>query len=628
MPDVQSEQGFTPDEEDIASLTSTPVTEAVHTGMSESVRTGVETATESGLVTTDNFAERAAQTVNPAIPASSRSAFPPASPSVKAVGAKPAPDALAAAAAPSAAHGTASIGGAAAKAAPGSVASDAGASPVSPVGRILKAAYKTSSAKDLAAGFDAGGSDLSDDMASGMNDIAKKGADRAASSVLGKAKSHLGHRIGKGRTLAKRTAAGTAESVEADAAGAAKSVQTNGSALAAAKTDPSRGIVKRSGAKSLAALQQGRNYQSAATAAVESSKVGSAWTRRLMKLPSHPLGVLVAIFLAVLLLFSLTFFTSCSSTQVSEDTGDISTDGLTGNQAKIAEYLKGKKYSAASIAAIMGNIDIESGHSFDPRQLQGGGEAATMSDGNYHGAIGYGLIQWSVAALEGDFTTKYGIRHYAKKYHVKDGTFEAQLPALLAYIAAKDSRALPSDFNSIGGTGEDSIAAKTLYFETHVECPQVPAASLAGRISSAKDIYSKITTGTLDLKDLSSKRQKILKAAYSKKGSSYVLGAAGPNVFDCSGLVCWAYNQAGIHIPRLTAYGYYKATKHISEASARPGDLVFFSYGTGGEPIGHIGIYIGKGKMIHTGGNSSGGVHIGNVDEWGAPAAFGTYSVK
>ena len=32
--------------------------------------------------------------------------------------------------------------------------------------------------------------------------------------------------------------------------------------------------------------------------------------------------------------------------------------------------------------------------------------------------------------------------------------------------------------------------------------------------------------------------------------------------------------------------------------------------------------------MIHTGGNSSGGVHIGNVDEWGAPAAFGTYSVK
>ena len=80
-------------------------------------------------------------------------------------------------------------------------------------------------------------------------------------------------------------------------------------------------------------------------------------------------------------------------------------------------------------------------------------------------------------------------------------------------------------------------------------------------------------------------------------GVRYRFGGAGPNGFDCSGLVQYVYRQLGKSLPR-TAAEQASATRRVSRSQARPGDLVLFPGG------GHIGIYVGNGMMLdapHTG---------------------------
>ncbi|MEJ3655811.1 NlpC/P60 family protein [Actinomycetes bacterium KLBMP 9759] len=84
-----------------------------------------------------------------------------------------------------------------------------------------------------------------------------------------------------------------------------------------------------------------------------------------------------------------------------------------------------------------------------------------------------------------------------------------------------------------------------------------------------------------------------LKKAMSKIGAPYVWGATGPNAFDCSGLVSWAYKQVGKPLPR-TSKAQSQVGTPVSKADLRPGDLVFFY-----KPVSHVGMYIGEGKVVH-----------------------------
>jgi len=83
-----------------------------------------------------------------------------------------------------------------------------------------------------------------------------------------------------------------------------------------------------------------------------------------------------------------------------------------------------------------------------------------------------------------------------------------------------------------------------------------------------------------------------LRAALSKRGDWYVWGAAGPNSFDCSGLVVWAFGTEGITLPHYTG-DLWNSGMHVSRADLEPGDLVFFF-----ADISHVGIYIGNGLMV------------------------------
>ena len=83
----------------------------------------------------------------------------------------------------------------------------------------------------------------------------------------------------------------------------------------------------------------------------------------------------------------------------------------------------------------------------------------------------------------------------------------------------------------------------------------------------------------------------IYKEAQKYVGTPYVWGGSTPETgFDCSGYVCWVYNQNGYDVGRITANGLWNKSQHISEAEAKPGDLVFFegTYDTPGKS--HVGI--------------------------------------
>ena len=94
----------------------------------------------------------------------------------------------------------------------------------------------------------------------------------------------------------------------------------------------------------------------------------------------------------------------------------------------------------------------------------------------------------------------------------------------------------------------------------------------------------------------------IYKEAQKYVGTPYVWGGSTPETgFDCSGYVCWVYNQNGYDVGRTTANGLWNKSQRISEAEAKPGDLVFFegTYDTPGKS--HVGIYLGNGMMVSAG---------------------------
>ena len=82
-------------------------------------------------------------------------------------------------------------------------------------------------------------------------------------------------------------------------------------------------------------------------------------------------------------------------------------------------------------------------------------------------------------------------------------------------------------------------------------------------------------------------------AAESVIGTTYVWGSADPNVgFDCSGLVSWAYAQAGVYLPHSSAM-MSEMLPRLSQSQLVPGDLMFFY-----SPVSHVSIYLGGSSMI------------------------------
>nr|MBU2747823.1 C40 family peptidase [Acidithiobacillus montserratensis] len=88
----------------------------------------------------------------------------------------------------------------------------------------------------------------------------------------------------------------------------------------------------------------------------------------------------------------------------------------------------------------------------------------------------------------------------------------------------------------------------------------------------------------------------VLVHAISEIGKAYRWGGESPQTgFDCSGLIQYVLEQAGVDIPR-TSFAQAAALPAVPLSRIRPGDLVFFN--TMGQPFSHVGIYIGGQQFV------------------------------
>jgi cell wall-associated NlpC family hydrolase len=155
--------------------------------------------------------------------------------------------------------------------------------------------------------------------------------------------------------------------------------------------------------------------------------------------------------------------------------------------------------------------------------------------------------------------------------------------------------------------------------------------SLAQLMVSNKKISSNLKLGqTLNLPDYartspvasksvksptagrSTGRSSVVQAAYRNLGARYVWGASRPGAFDCSGFTMYVMRQFGVSLPHSSG-AQFRMGRGVSRSNLLAGDLVFFSSGTRGV-VGHVGIYIGNGRIIHASTPST-GVIVSSMNE-------------
>nr|WP_246421941.1 C40 family peptidase [Nocardiopsis mwathae] len=99
-----------------------------------------------------------------------------------------------------------------------------------------------------------------------------------------------------------------------------------------------------------------------------------------------------------------------------------------------------------------------------------------------------------------------------------------------------------------------------------------------------------------------------LEFSLAQVGKQYILGANGPDIWDCSSMVQAAWRQAGVQIPRTT-WPQQGSLPAVPRSDLQPGDLLFFHTITSQPPPSHVAMYMGDGQMVHA-ANSRRGVVI------------------
>ena len=106
--------------------------------------------------------------------------------------------------------------------------------------------------------------------------------------------------------------------------------------------------------------------------------------------------------------------------------------------------------------------------------------------------------------------------------------------------------------------------------------------------------------------------QKAVDTALAQVGDPYVWGAGGPDAFDCSGLMQYAYSAAGVSLPHSSSQPVDRWGRPSRRDQLQPGDLVFFY-----SPVSHVGMYIGNGQMVHA-STSGQPVKVASLDSMGS----------
>lgn len=136
--------------------------------------------------------------------------------------------------------------------------------------------------------------------------------------------------------------------------------------------------------------------------------------------------------------------------------------------------------------------------------------------------------------------------------------------------------------------------------DSAAEDQAISAASAVGGQAAANLVIEAIQENTPDKKTIievagTAQGEKAVKEAESQIGVPYVWGGETPGKgFDCSGLVQWAWAQAGIDIPRTTEE-QWPVLEHVPLTELQPGDLLFYWNLDGDDEVDHVVMYVGSG---------------------------------
>lgn len=159
----------------------------------------------------------------------------------------------------------------------------------------------------------------------------------------------------------------------------------------------------------------------------------------------------------------------------------------------------------------------------------------------------------------------------AKTYYVQTNTAATTKQVSTASTQSNTTYTAPAQNNTAAKPAQQQVQ------------PTQQASSQAATTQTAKPQASTQSN--------SSTAQTVVSAAQSQIGKPYVWGATGPNAYDCSGLVQYAYSQAGKNVGRTT-YQQAGAGQHISVSQAQPGDILMWGdY--------HDAIYVGNNQYVH-----------------------------
>lgn len=380
---------------------------------------------------------------------------------------------------------------------------------------------------------------------------------------------------------------------------------------------------KKTGQAAQRAAQSARNQRMAMAAAQEAKAAGGAAKALAAKGGGAAVaasggglgGVLAAIgsaFLpvigtvALILLLIIVILTA-----IGGQNKDTNVGALTGNEAIIAQALLDQGFSKAAVAGVLGNI---------------ANEGNPGSDENMDGMFNYayeracGMFQYTHASNSTPPYYSHGCEycHYkrwcsdnnldwADLHNQMDWTFggagekfghswknqwQMRRTYYVGYWGAKYSWLNSSTLCSADDFPKlDDPAVAAYCWMAAYEGPVTGAtAHLDRRIESAQHYYDLLNT-SVSVGEGGGFTE-VVSRAQAQMGKPYQWGAAGPNSYDCSGLVSYALTGRYEHT-WVTQYIYYggKPFREISASEAVPGDVVCKE--------SHTGIYIGNGQMIH-----------------------------
>jgi peptidoglycan DL-endopeptidase CwlO len=169
-------------------------------------------------------------------------------------------------------------------------------------------------------------------------------------------------------------------------------------------------------------------------------------------------------------------------------------------------------------------------------------------------------------------------------------TRQADLDRQLARFQAEYDRLVAEEERASREAAERRAAEEAA--RAAAAAPQ-PAPAPAPAAGAARSAAAPAPAPVAPVAGGSAAAQTAVQTALAQRGDPYVWAAAGPNSFDCSGLVQYAYAAAGISLPHSSRMQSTMGTP-VPRSALQPGDLVFFY-----SPVSHVGIYVGDGQMVH-----------------------------